>query len=164
LDLDSAILADASDNDRRSPQPVTETHATTGTGAPVFPPGRYGRRRAPHRRRPWLVALLLVVVVAAGAALAVRLYRQYGDPAYDGQVVRYTDITDTQVVIEFRVTVPAGGEAICVVRARSRDGAEVGKAEVRVDAPPGESHPVTTYRLATTARPINGEVVRCRAA
>jgi hypothetical protein len=142
---------------------VTETHATTGRDAPVFPPGRYGRRRAPHRRRPWLVALLLVLVVAAGAALAVRLYGQYG-PAYDGQVLRYTGITDTQVVIEFRVTVPAGGEAICVIRARSRDGAEVGKAEVRVDAPPGESRPVTTYRLATTARPINGEVVRCRAA
>lgn len=143
---------------------MTETHATTGTGAPVFPPGRYGRRRESRRRRPWLVALLLVVVIAVGAALAVRLYRQYGDPNYDAQVLRYSDITDTQVMIEFRVTVPAGGEAICVVRARSRDGAEVGKAEVRVDAAPGESRPITRYLLATTARPINGEVVRCRAA
>jgi hypothetical protein len=143
---------------------VTETHATTGPGAPVFPPGRYGRRRESRRRRPWLVALLLAVVVAAGALLAVRLYQQYGDPTYDGQVVRYGDITDTQVMIEFRVTVPAGGEAICVVRARSRDGAEVGKAEVRVDAPPGQTRPLTRYLLATTARPVNGEVVRCRAA
>lgn len=143
---------------------MTETHATTGSGAPVFPPGRYGHRREPRRRRPWLVALLLVLVVAAGAVLALRLYRQYGDPTYDAQVVRYTDITDTQVVVEFRVTVPAGGEAICVVRARSRDGAEVGKVEVRVDAAPGETRPVTKYRLVTTARPINGEVVRCRAA
>ncbi|MFC0527986.1 DUF4307 domain-containing protein [Phytohabitans kaempferiae] len=143
---------------------MTETHATTDAGRPVFPPGRYGRRREQRRRRPWLVALLLAVVVAAGAALSVRLYRQYGDPAYDGQVLSYTDITDTQVVVEFRVTVPEGGEAICVIRARSRDGAEVGKAEVHVDAPPGESHPVMTYRLVTTARPINGELVRCRAA
>lgn len=143
---------------------MTETHATAGTGAPVFPPGRYGRRREPRRRRPWLVALLLVVVVAVGAALSVRLYRQYGDPAYDAQVLRYTDVTDSQVLVEFRVTVPDGGSAICVVRARSRDGAEVGKAEVRVDAPPGVTHPVTRYLLATSARPINGEVVRCRAA
>lgn len=142
---------------------MTETHATTGTGEPVFPPGRYGRRREP-RRRPWLVALLLAVVIAVGAVLAVRLYRQYGDPTYDAQVLRYTDITDTQVLIEFRVIVPAGGEAICVVRARSRDGAEVGKAEVLVDAAPGETRPVVAYRLVTTARPINGEVVRCRAA
>lgn len=143
---------------------MTETHATTGTGAPVFPPGRYGRRREPRRRRPWLVASLLVVVIAVGAVLAVRLYWQYGDPTYDAQVLRYTEITDTQVLIEFRVTVPAGGDAICVVRARSRDGAEVGKAEVHVDAAPGETRPATAYRLVTTARPINGEVVRCRAA
>src|SRR5687768_1250780 len=89
LDTDSAILADAPDTTRRRPHPVTETHATAGTGAPVFPPGRYGRRREPRRRRPWLVALLVVVVVAAGAALSVRLYRQYGDPAYDAQVLSY---------------------------------------------------------------------------
>jgi hypothetical protein len=158
--MDLVILADRTDNNRRRVATVTETRAT----APVFPPGRYGRRREPRRRRPWLVALLLAVVIVIGAALAVRLYRQYGDPTYDGHVLRYSDITDTQVMIEFRVTVPAGGEAICVVRARSRDGAEVGKAEVRVDAPPGETRPVTRYLLATTARPINGEVVRCRAA
>lgn len=142
---------------------MSETHATTTPGAPVFPPGRYGRRRAPHRRRPWVVALLLVVVLAAGVALAARLYRQYG-PAYDAQVTAYTEITDTQVVIEFRVSVPAGGEAICVLRARSRDGAEVGKAEVLVSAAPGETRPITAYRLVTTARPVTGEVVRCRAA
>ncbi|MFD0741855.1 DUF4307 domain-containing protein [Phytohabitans flavus] len=143
---------------------MTETHATTSTGAPVFPPGRYGRRREPGRRRPKLVALLLALVIAAGVGLAVRLYQQYGDPTYDGQVLEYSGITDSQVVIEFRVNVPDGGAAMCVVRARSRDGAEVGKAEVRVDAPPGETRPVTRYVLATTGRPINGEVVRCRAA
>jgi hypothetical protein len=143
---------------------VTETHATTTPGAPMFPPGRYGRRRAPHRRRPWVVALLVAAVLAAGAALAARLYQQYGDPTYDAQVLAYTDVTDTQVVIEFRVTVPAGGDAICVLRARSREGVEVGKAEVRVSATPGETRPVTTYRLVTTARPVGGEVVRCRAA
>jgi hypothetical protein len=143
---------------------VTETHATTTPGAPVFPPGRYGRRRAPHRRRPWVLALLVVAVLAAGAALTARLYSQYGDPTYDAQVVNYTDVTDSQIVIEFRVTVPAGGEAICVLRARSRDGAEVGKQEVRVSAAPGETRPVRTHTLATSARPVSGEVIRCRAA
>jgi hypothetical protein len=142
---------------------LTETHATTTPGAPVFPPGRYGRRRAPHRRRPWVVALLLVAVIAAGAALAARLYQQYG-PAYDAQVTAYAEITDSHVVMKFQVTVPKGGEAICVLRARSRDGVEVGKAEVRVAAAPGETRAISTYRLPTTARPIIGEAVRCRAA
>ncbi|GAA4680365.1 DUF4307 domain-containing protein [Phytohabitans rumicis] len=143
---------------------MTETHATTTPGAPVFPPGRYGRRRAPHRRRPWVLALLVVGALAAGGALAARLYSQYGDPTYDAQVLTYTDITDAQVVIEFRVNVPAGEEAICVLRARSRDGAEVGKQEVRVSAAPGETRPVRTQTLATSARPVSGEVLRCRAA
>jgi hypothetical protein len=141
---------------------VTETHATTPPGAPVFPPGRYGRRRAPHRRRPVVMALLLAAALAAGSLLAVRLYGMYGDPTYDAQVITYTDITDAQVVVVFRVTVPEGGSAVCLVRARSRDGAEVGRAEVRVDAAPGEKRPTVSHRLATTGRPMIGEVLRCR--
>lgn len=143
---------------------MTKTQATTAPGGSVFPPGRYGRRRAEHRRRPWLAALLSVLVAVAGTLLAIRLYQQYGDPTYDGQLISYREVTDTQILIEFRVTVPPGGSAVCVLRARSRDGAEVGRAEVRVTAAAGEEHPVTTYRLSTSARPVTGEVLRCRAA
>jgi hypothetical protein len=107
--------------------------------------------------------VLAGVVIIAALAVAVRLYRVYGDPMYRAQVVRFTDITDSQVVIDFRVTVPSGGSAVCLVRARSRDGAEVGHAEVKVTAPPGQERAQTSYRLATSARPIIGEVIRCRA-
>jgi hypothetical protein len=110
------------------------------------------------------VALLLVAVMAASGLLALRLYRQYGDPNYDAQVITYTDITDTQVVVVFRVTLPEGGSADCRVRARSRDGVEVGQAEVRVDAAPGEKQTTVTHRLTTTGRPLLGEVLRCRPA
>jgi Domain of unknown function (DUF4307) len=131
--------------------------------AATFPPGRYGRRRAPTSGRRWIGVVLAVVVIIAALAVAVRLYRVYGDPMYRAQVVRFTDITDSQVVIDFRVTVPSGGSAVCLVRARSRDGAEVGHAEVKVTAPPGQERAQTSYRLATSARPIIGEVIRCRA-
>jgi hypothetical protein len=160
--MDPAILADATDRNRRRATTVTETHATTSPGAPVFPPGRYGRRREPRRRRPVVVALLLVAAVAVCSLVALRLYRMYGDPAYDAQVITYTDITDAQVVVVFRVTVPEGGSADCVVRARSRDGAVVGREDVRVDAAPGETRPTVTHRLPTSARPMLGEVLRCR--
>ncbi|SDY72937.1 protein of unknown function [Micromonospora pattaloongensis] len=140
---------------------MTETHATTPPRGPVFPPGRYGRRREPRRRRPWLLALLLVPAFAVAATVSVRLYRQYGDPTYQAKVITYTQITDSQIVVDFRVTVPSGGAADCVLRARSRDGAEVGREQVRVTAAPGEKHPVVSHRLATTARPLIGEVVRC---
>jgi hypothetical protein len=142
---------------------VTETHATTPPGAPVFPPGRYGRRRTPRRRRPWLVAVLVTVVVVIGAAIAVRLYRNYGEPAYRAEVVTWTNVSDTRVSVTFRVPVPAGGSAVCLVRARSRDGTEVGHAEVRVTAAPGVARPTVTHELVTTGRAIVGEVPRCRA-
>lgn len=143
---------------------MTETPATPVPTAPVFPPGRYGHRRAHRRRRPWIPALLVVVLVAVMGAVSYRLYRQYGDPNYDAQVITYTGITEAQVVLDFRVTVPAGGSAVCVLRARSRDGAEVAREEVRVTAEPGQRHLTARHRLATTARPIIGEVLRCRPA
>lgn len=142
---------------------MTETHATTTPGAPVFPPGRYGRRREPGRRRPWLTAVLLAVVLAALSLAAVRLYQRYGDPTYDAQVITYTDVTDTRILVDFQVTVPPGGTAVCLLRARSADGAEVAREEVTVTAAPGERAVRAQHRLTTSGRPFIGEVVRCRA-
>ncbi|WP_200209363.1 DUF4307 domain-containing protein [Micromonospora coerulea] len=143
---------------------MSETHATITPGAPVFPPGRYGRRREPGRRRPLLAALLAALLLAGLGLLTAKLYTQYGHPEYDAMVITYTEITDQQVVVDFRVTVPAGGSATCVLRARSSDGAEVGRQEVTVTARPGERRVDARHRLATTARPFIGEVLRCRPA
>ncbi|MEO3742120.1 DUF4307 domain-containing protein [Plantactinospora sp. B5E13] len=143
---------------------MPETPTTPPTAAPVFPPGRYGHRRAGRQRRPWVAVLLVAVLLGVMVAVSFRLYRQYGDPNYDAQVITYTQITETQVVIDFRVTVPEGGSAICVLRARSKDGAEVGREELRVAAEPGQRHLTARHRLATAARPIIGEVLRCRPA
>jgi hypothetical protein len=155
--MDSAILADRTDNNRRRGSPVTETRATT----PAFPPGRYGRRRDPRRRLLGPV-LFAVLILGASVLLAVKLYGQYGDPNYDAQVIRYTGITDSQVVIDFTVRVPPGGSATCVLRARAYDGAEVGRREVTVTAAPGERQATASEPVPTTARSFIGEVVRCR--
>jgi hypothetical protein len=106
-----------------------------------------------------VTVFVLVSALVGVLALTVALYLRYGDPAYTAEVVGYTDITDEQIVIKFRVRLPAGEGAVCAVRARSRDGAVVGRAEVPVGA--GRSE--VTYRLATTGRPFVGEVTRCRA-
>ncbi|MFI7607196.1 DUF4307 domain-containing protein [Micromonospora sp. NPDC049366] len=142
---------------------MSETHATITPEAPVFPPGRYGRRREPGGRRPTVLAVLALTALAAVlTVMAVRLYQQYGDPNYDAQVVTYTDITDSRVRVEFRVTVPEGGSAVCLLRARDRSGAEVAREQVTVTAPAGERHLTVEHVLATTGRPFIGEVLRCR--
>jgi hypothetical protein len=162
--MDFAILADAHDNNARRYPPVSETHATTAPGAPVFPPGRYGRRRKPGRRRPLLLALSVAALLAVLGLAAAKLYTQYGDPEYRAQLITYTGITDSRVVVDFRVTVPPGGTATCVLRARAHNGAEVGRTEATVTAGPGERHGTARHEVATTARPFIGEVVRCRPA
>ncbi|MET7748857.1 DUF4307 domain-containing protein [Micromonospora sp. NPDC005367] len=144
---------------------MSETHTTVAPEAPVFPPGRYGRRREPGRRRSKAPAVLaLVVLLAVLGVISVRLYRQYGDPNYDAQVITYTDITDKQVRLDFQVTVPSGGSAVCLLRARDRAGNEVAREEVTVTAPPGEKHVTVQHRLSTTGRAFIGEVLRCRPA
>jgi hypothetical protein len=138
---------------------VNETRATT----PAYPPGRYGRRR--DGRRHLTVPIIFGVVVALLSVLvAVRLYRQYGDPDYDPQIVGWTNVTVSQMTITFTVRVPPGGAASCLLRARSYDGAEVGTRTVTVVAP-GRSTTVETSEIVpTTARAAAGDVVRCRPA
>ncbi|HET9517749.1 MAG TPA: DUF4307 domain-containing protein [Actinoplanes sp.] len=138
---------------------MTETRATT----PAFPAGRYGRRR--DGRRPILAPALFALAILAGSVLlGVKLYHQYGDPTYDAQVIKYTDITDSRIVIDFTVRMPAGGVAACGLRARAYDGAEVGRATVTVHAPAtGGGQVEVSEPVATTARAFIGEVLGCTA-
>lgn len=138
---------------------MTETETNT---TPTYPPGRYGRRRERRRGPRWVPLLLGTVVTAMGVAAAVLLTQQYGaGRPYDADLQRFYDVTDEQVVVEFTVVVPDGEAATCVVRARARDGSEVGREEVRVAPPAGVTRPVVVHRLATRARPVTGEVQRC---
>lgn len=138
---------------------MTDTRA-----GPVFPPGRYGRRREP-RRRPGLVPLLLACLgVVIGLLLAVALYQRYGTPDRRPEVVAIEEFADDHVTFRFRVYQPPGEPSTCRVRARARSGSEVGAADVSVPAPdPGADSVTIRYRLATTERPVSAEVIRCTA-
>jgi Domain of unknown function (DUF4307) len=105
---------------------------------------------------------LAALVVLAGTAIAVKLFRQYTLAPYQARVISVTNLTDHQVRVTFEVSKPAGEPALCTLLAHTRDGEEVGKAEVRV--PPGardETRTRITYTLATTKRPVTGEVSGC---
>jgi len=136
---------------------VNETRATT----PVFPPGRYGRRRDGKRHVIAPIVIGLIVIVAS-VALTVRLYRQYGDTDYEGQIVGWTGVTEAQMIIDFTVRVPAGGSASCVLRARAYDGAEVGRRTVTVAAPAGHTTIEASEPVPTSARAAVGDVIACR--
>lgn len=136
---------------------MSETRATH----PVFPPGRYGRRRD-GKRHPVLPILFGALVLAFTLFLAIRLYSTYGDPNYDPQIVGWTDVTTSGMTIDFTVRVPAGGSASCVLRARSYDGAEVGRRTVTVTAAADATIAEAKERVTTTARASHGDVVRCR--
>ncbi|MFI5492762.1 DUF4307 domain-containing protein [Actinoplanes sp. NPDC051859] len=137
---------------------MSETRAT----APVFPPGRYGRRRDGRRRLLAPVIFALVIAVVA-LFLAVRLYQQYGNPHYDAQIVRWTEATEKQITIDFTVRVPAGGTADCDLRARDYAGTEVGRQTVTVRAAGDATTIAASEVLPTTAKAFVGEVLRCRA-
>jgi hypothetical protein len=131
---------------------------------PTFPPGRYGHRRDParQRRRRYLTYVVAVIVAAAGVSIAVKLYRQYALAPYQVQVINVSDLTDRSVTVTFEVTKPAGQPAVCTVVAHTRDGLEVGQAQVDVPAgSPDQTVARVTYTLPTTARPVTGEVPGC---
>jgi hypothetical protein len=124
-----------------------------------FPPGRYGRRRDPasRRRRRRLGAALGALVIVAGAAVALKLYRQYAEAPYQVRVVSLTGVTDTGVTVTFEVRKPPDAAAVCTVLARGRGGVEVGHARVHV--PPGTTR--VTYTLTTVKPPVTADVPGC---
>jgi hypothetical protein len=152
-----------------SPVPAPSPEASKASPAPEagdapFPAGRYGRRRDPvrQRRRRWVSYALAGLVVIAGAGIAVKLYQQYTLAPYQVRVLNVTNLTDTQVTVLFEVSKPAGQPALCTVQGHTRDGEEVGKAEVPVPAgSPDETTTQVTYTLVTTKRPVTAEVPGC---
>ena len=125
----------------------------------MFPPGRYGRRREPIRRR-WVLPVVLAAVVAVMALLAVKLYTQYGTPQYSPTVLSLANVTNTSVTVEFRVQKPSAA-AVCTVNAEAKDGSVLGTSDVPV---PVGTEVTVTYTITTTGRPFIAEVPGCTAA
>ena len=136
---------------------MNETRAT----APAYPPGRYGRRRDGKRRRAVPVTVLALVIFAS-VLLTVRLYRQWGDPDYDAQIVSWDVVSASQLSMQFTVRVPAGGSTRCVLRGRDYGGNEVGRREVTLSAKGDATTIAAVETVPTTARAAVADVVRCQ--
>jgi uncharacterized protein DUF4307 len=103
-----------------------------------------------------------VLVAVLGLVVTIKLYRQYALAPYQVTVSQIGPVTDHSVTITFSVRKPAGRPASCTVRARARDGREVGRTEVAVPAgSPDQTTASVTVTLTTSARPIVAEVPGC---
>jgi len=112
------------------------------------------------RRTPAVVWVLGGLVALAMVGLAFLLYQRYGPSPVPFQVRTYEITGDREVRVSWEVSVEPGSTALCLVRARDATGADAGSRVVRV-GPASERALRPTYALATTSRPVLGEVVRC---
>lgn len=123
-----------------------------------LPEGRYGRRAATSHR--WAIALGLVIAVVLGLAVAVIGYRNLGRTPIQAETVSFTLLPGNAVQLRFSVVRDDPRRAaVCIVRARSRDGEETGRKEVYVPSTVG---PVVLSTVVQTSRPpVVADVYGC---
>jgi hypothetical protein len=123
------------------------------------PAAQYGRRRRGTPSRPVLV-LLAALVVAAGLVVAWLGYRNLGDPPIEGHLLSWRAAAG-HLSVRFAVHRDHPERAaVCVLRARSRDGGQVGRVQVPVAA--AAVHDVAvTADVAVTEPAVVAEVYSC---
>lgn len=124
------------------------------------PPGRYDSR--PLLLQRVMAVFLAVTVTALAAAVTIALWERATEERVTGRVLGYKVLSDSAVRIRLEVSKRPGGQAFCVIRARSADGREVGRDVADVDATgTSDRRQRKTYTLSTTARPVTGELAGC---
>ncbi len=125
------------------------------------PTARYGRQRLSRPSRRRLVVILSLVIVVAGVALALVAYQRLGTSEVKGELggYRLIDAETVQVTISVTREDPSR-PAVCIIRARSIDGAETGRREILV--PPSKQATVqVTALVKSTRQPVVGDVYGC---
>jgi hypothetical protein len=111
-----------------------------------------------------VLPLLVAAVLVAGLLATIQLYRtRVADQVHAG-VTAFSVRSDRAVRVSFEVSKDSGDKVVCVVRARGKDGSEVGRAEVPVPVEHPEGTVEVTYTLTTRKRAVTGEVQGCRPA
>jgi Domain of unknown function (DUF4307) len=128
-----------------------------------LPEGRYGRRAAGGRHR-WAVPVGLLLAALTGLAVAVTGYRNLGTTPIRAETLSFTLLDDNPNTnsVQLRLSVirdDPSHPAVCIVRARSRDGEETGRREVYVPAAAG---PIVLSTVIHTSRPpVTADVYGC---
>ena len=125
------------------------------------PTPRYGRQRLPRRARRWIVIGLTLVIFAIGVGVAVLGYQRLGTGAVQGTLGGYRIVDGETVSVTFTVTrTDPSRPAVCILRARSKDGSETGRREVLV-APSTQKSVQVTAIVKASRSPVMGDVYGC---
>jgi len=144
----------------QTPEPRTPEPADPYIGTRPVPPSRYGNAVSPTRRRRARIVVGLLVVVAC-LALAVWGYQRFERLDVQGETAAFEVLDDQTVSITLSVTRKDPAKpAVCIVRVRSKDGAETGRREILV--PPSQSETVqVTATVKSKGTPFVGDVYGC---
>ncbi len=113
-----------------------------------LPEARYGRSRLSRGSRRRVAIGLPVLIVAAGVVVALVGYHRLGTSDVSGSLAGYQVIDDETASVTISVTrSDPARPADCIVRVRSKDGAETGRREVLV--PPSQA---ATIQVTTTVK------------
>ncbi|HYN57037.1 MAG TPA: DUF4307 domain-containing protein [Motilibacterales bacterium] len=115
---------------------------------------RYGVTDRP-RWAPIVVGVLGLAFLALVTFLGLRL----SNPAIDAGVLSYETVSDERMTIGYEVQRREPTPATCVLRARARDGFDVGY--VVVELPPAQGRTTHTLEMRTAYRALVGELVGC---
>jgi hypothetical protein len=104
---------------------------------------------------------MTLLVLGAGVAVAVVGYQRLGRSDVAGTLGGYRLVDDETVEVTITVTrADPSRPAVCIVRARSKDGSETGRRELLV--PPSSDKSVQVTTLVKTSRPpVIGDVYGC---
>ncbi len=109
------------------------------------PPERYGRSTLTAGTRRRVTLGLAGLVVAAGLGAAAVAYQRHEGNDVEGKAAAFEVLDKGTLSITFSVTRKDPAQpAVCIVRARSRDGAETGRREILVGPSDGKTVQVTT--------------------
>jgi hypothetical protein len=104
--------------------------------------------------------VLATAGLVAATAIAYVGYRNLGSAPIEGQRTAFSPIDSSSVSITFDVLRDEPQRpAVCVIRARVRDGSESGRREVFI--PPGGSSRSITAVIKSAGEPVTADVFGC---
>ncbi|OBI84665.1 DUF4307 domain-containing protein [Mycobacterium sp. E740] len=125
------------------------------------PAARYGRQRLSRRHRRWAAIGFTVVALAVGVGVAIVAFGRLGNEEVKGELGAYELVDAETVSVTISVTrQDPSRPVVCILRARSIDGAETGRREVLVSPSTQETVHVTAL-VKASRQPVMGDIYGC---